>query len=352
VSLENRNLCLSLVQEAENSGASQSSSCQVLELSVRTLQRWKKKPDEGDLRRGPIHGSSRNLSAEEKERMLGVANSNKYCNLNPHQIVVNLADSGEFIASESSFYRLLKSRKLLSHRSKSRVKTNHPPRCLIAKNPNEVWTWDITYLLSPIRGRFYYLYMVEDIFSRAIVGWRVEENESSEYAADLMNQCCIKYSIKKGQINLHSDNGSPMKGATMLATLQRLGVCPSFSRPSVSNDNPFSESLFKTLKYCPQFPDKPFSSLDEARNWVERFTSWYNTEHLHSEIRYVTPQSRHDGNDEKILNHRRDVYEKAKKKNPSRWSGQTRNWNRITEVILNPGKEKKKSKELLRTQAA
>jgi len=284
--------------------------------------------------------------------MLMIANSKEFRDLNPHKIVVKLADFGRYVASESSFYRLLKDGDLLAHRSKSRPRVNHPPRCLVAKAPNQVWSWDITYLTSLIKGTFYYLYMVEDIFSRAIVGWRVEECESALHSAELLDQCCREQKVEKDQISLHSDNGSPMKGATMLATLQRLGVTPSFSRPSVSNDNPFSESLFRTLKYIPMFPTRPFASLEEARDWVEKFVKWYNTEHLHSEIRYVTPQSRHQGLDEEILNQRVRVYQDAKIRNPIRWSGNTRNWTRISEVILNPGKEKKAGHELLRSQVA
>jgi transposase InsO family protein len=284
--------------------------------------------------------------------MIKIANSDEFKDLNPHKIVVKLADSGRYIASESSFYRLLKTENLLAHRSKSRPRENHPPRCLVAKAPNQVWSWDITYLSTLVRGKFYYLYMIEDIFSRAIVGWRVEECESAHHSAELMDQSCSEQNVKKDQINLHSDNGNPMKGATMLATLQKLGVTPSFSRPSVSNDNPFSESLFRTLKYVPMFPTRPFASLDEAREWVEKFVKWYNTEHLHSEIRYVTPLSRHIGLDREILNRRVQIYQEAKTRNPIRWSGEIRNWSRISEVILNPGKEKKANSEVLRIQAA
>jgi len=284
--------------------------------------------------------------------MIKIANSDEFKDLNPHKIVVKLADSGRYIASESSFYRLLKTENLLAHRSKSRPRENHPPRCLVAKAPNQVWSWDITYLSTLVRGKFYYLYMIEDILSRAIVGWRVAECESAYHSAQLMDPSCSEQNVKKDQINLHSDNGNPMKGATMLATLQKLGVTPSFSRPSVSNDNPFSESLFRTLKYVPMFPTRPFASLDEAREWVEKFVKWYNTEHLHSEIRYVTPLSRHIGLDREILNRRVQIYQEAKTRNPIRWSGEIRNWSRISEVILNPGKEKKANSEVLRIQAA
>ena len=352
MSLKDRKHCRELVDEAVASGAGQKLSCELLGVSERTLQRWKSAPEQGDLRQGPKTPSLKSLTVAEKDQMRTLANCEAYRDLNPHQIVVKLADLGQYVASESSFYRLLKAENWLAHRSKNGPRTQKPPRCLIARNPNEVWSWDITYLLSAIRGIFFYLYMIEDIFSRKIVGFRVEENESSAHAADLMTKSCLEEKIKKGQVDLHSDNGPPMKGATMLSTLRRLGVEPSFSRPSVSNDNPFSESLFKTLKYCPKFPDRPFQNLEEARTWVAQFVIWYNTEHLHSEIRFVTPQSRHEGKDIEILSKRVKVYTQAKEKNPLRWSKGVRNWSPITEVILNPGKEQNQTNKILTKLAA
>ncbi len=164
------------------------------------------------------------------------------------------------------------------------------------------------------------------------------EKESSALAADVMTDICHREKIKREQVILHSDNGSPMKGATLLATLQQLGVVPSFSRPSVSNDNPYSESLFRTLKYRPDYPEKRFETLIIARQWVNRFVDWYNQEHLHSSIKFVTPEQRHHGDDKEVLAKRKEVYEKAKQKHPERWSGQIRNWDEIKEVYLNPEK--------------
>jgi transposase InsO family protein len=178
-----------------------------------------------------------------------------------------------------------------------------------------------------------------DIFSRKIVHWEVHECESAELAAAMIEKACILNNIVRDQITLHSDNGGPMKGATTLATLQRLGIAPSFSRPGVSNDNPFSESLFKTMKYCPSYPERGFASLYEARIWVEKFVNWYNNHHLHSGINYVTPTSKHCGVDKKILNKRHMVYQEAKEKNPNRWSKETRNWSTVEKVELNPKKK-------------
>ena len=223
---------------------------------------------------------------------------------------------------------------MLAHRGKSQPKRHAKPKHLIAVNPNQVWSWDTTYLKSPVKGIYYYLYLIEDIFSRMIVGWCIEEVESADHAAGLIEESCARQSILRGQIHLHSDNGSPMKGAIMLAKLQTLGVMPSFSRPHLSDDNPFSESLFKTLKYRPSYPGGAFASLREANEWVRRFVHWYNEEHLHSGIKFVTPASRHQKKDKKILENRASVYELAKKLNPIRCSGSTRNWSPITEVHL------------------
>ena len=327
-----------MVREAQASGARRQASCALLEVSLRTVERWEKAPDKGDQRRGPVRGCGHALSEEEKQAIVKVSSCPEYRDLSPWQIVARLADTGQYLGSESSFYRVLKQNDLLSHRHDSKPRVHHRPKDLTARNPNQVWSWDITYLNSPIRGAYYYLYLVEDIFSRMIVGWSIEEVESADHGSRLIDRICQEQGIVKGQLTLHSDNGGPMTGATMVATLERLGVLPSLSRPAVSDDNPYSESLFKTLKYRPSYPDRAFSGIEEARQWVSRFVQWYNTEHLHSAIRFVTPGSRHLGLDPAILARRAVVYEKAKRRNPRRWSGQTRNWSPITEVFLNPKK--------------
>jgi transposase InsO family protein len=253
--------------------------------------------------------------------------------------VPRLADQGSYLASESTFYRILREEKQLAHRRSERpAQTRTKPRAIYATAPNQLYSWDITYLPSLIRGQFFYLYLFVDIFSRKIVGWQVYEEENSTLAGELLRDLCLREGIQSEQLILHSDNGSPMKGSTMLATLQQLGVMPSFSRPSVSNDNPYSESLFKTLKYRPQYPLKPFADVTEARQWVTGLVEWYNHEHRHSAIRFVTPAQRHEGLDDKLLDNRKAVYEAARAKHPKRWSGCSRNWQKIQVVHLNPDK--------------
>lgn len=183
-----------------------------------------------------------------------------------------------------------------------------------------------------------------DIFSRKIVGWSVHDQENSYYASQLVQEICQNEEIERHQVTLHSDNGAPMKGSTLLATLQTLGVSTSFSRPSVSNDNPYSESAFKTLKYCYFYPDKPFASLQEARQWVERFVRWYNTEHHHSALKFITPEQRHNGQSDEILARRKQVYRQAQQRHPERWSGEIRNWDLPNQVILNPSNASRQNK--------
>ncbi len=210
----------------------------------------------------------------------------------------------------------------------------------MATGPNAVWSWDISFLKSPIRGVFFYLYLIVDVWSRKIVGFEVHDRESSELAAALVRRACMSEGVDASSLLvLHSDNGGPMKGSTMLATLERLGVIASFSRPRVSDDNPFSESLFRTLKYRPEYPELPFSSLEHARAWVARFVEWYNNEHRHSAIRFVTPAQRHDGSDLAILEQRKAVYERARRRHPERWTGECRDWSPIEIVELNPARE-------------
>ena len=240
---------------------------------------------------------------------------------------------------------MLKANDQLRHRQKAKpVKQVKKPKAWVATAPNQLYSWDITYLPTRVKGIFLYLYLVMDIYSRKIVGWQVYESESSALAADLMKDICQREGVARDQVTLHSDNGSPMKGATMLATLQQLGVVPSFSRPSVSNDNPYSESLFRTLKYRPEYPEEPFIDRQAARIWVRGFVRWYNHEHLHSAIKFVTPEQRHLGQDEAVLSKRQQVYQAAQARHPERWSGETRNWEPITEVHLNPSKVEGASK--------
>ena len=245
--LAERGQVITLVAEAVAAGARQGPACAAICLSERTIQRWQRDSLRGDQRPMRVQEAKNRLSELERKRLLNVANSEEFGHLSPSQIVPRLADRGQYIGSESTFYRVLKAESQLTHRGAERpAQKRHKPRALFATAPNQLFSWDITYLPTPVLGIYFYLYLFLDIFSRKIVGWQVYEVESSELASEVMRDICVRENIAPNQVVLHSDNGSPMKGATMLATLQTLGVMPSFSRPAVSNDNPFSESLFKT----------------------------------------------------------------------------------------------------------
>lgn len=301
-------------------------------ISVRTIQRWRKEIRQ-DARKGSYRDIPHKLTEKEKEEIVKTACSPEFKNNYPCEIVAKLAEKGLYIASEASFYRVLGERKLLSHRRKSKAPVKREKPRLKATGPDQIYSWDITWLNTDVRGLYFYLYLVVDIFSRKIVHWEVHDRESSEKAANMLRKLAGK-KIVRG-ITLHSDNGSPMKGYTMLAMMQALDITPSYSRPRVSTDNPFSESLFRTLKYRPFYPDR-FSSIDEATDWIKGFVYWYNHEHLHSGISYVTAHDRHYGKDHEILEIRRQTYRDAYEKNPSRWSRGPKLWKRIDVVYINP----------------
>lgn len=336
-------MILSLVDEAVQAGARQEKACDVLTIRSRTLQRWRLAGVGDDGRQGPKSALNNKLSEDERQKILALVNTPEHRDLTPHQIVPRLADQGTYIASESTIYRLLREAKQLAHRGRTRPAAHHRPQERIATGPNQVWSWDITYLRGPVRGEFFYLYLFMDIWSRKIVAAWVYPTESDDSAAELFLLTCAEMNLDPTGIVLHSDNGSPMKGATMLATLQNLGVVTSFSRPRVSDDNPFSEALFRTLKYRPEYPGTGFASLDAANIWVKGFVHWYNTVHQHSAIRFVTPEDRHGGRDVAILARREEVYKQAQCRHPERWSGETRDWTPVEAVCLNPAKSKPRS---------
>ncbi len=338
---QQRQTLLGLIEQACAAGARLASACAQIGLSARTVQRWQRpEGHDGDRRVARLHERaepSNKLSEAECKAAMAVLNSDEFKNLPPSQIVPRLADQGRYIASESTLYRLLHQAGQMRHRRLERAPQKRSrPRALTATRPEQIFCWDITYLPTCVRGIHFYLYLFVDLFSRKIVGWQVFDCESAELASGLLQDICARQGIAAGQLVVHSDNGSPMKGETMLATMQRLGVAPSRSRPSVSNDNPYSESLFRTLKYRPELPVKPFEDLLQARRWATALVRWYNDEHRHSAIGFVTPSQRHAGQDMALLAHRAVVYDMARQATPQRWSKQTRDWSYVDHVSLNP----------------
>lgn len=314
-------------------------ACEEADICLRTYRRWVKAGQvQSDQRPEAKRSTPQNkLSDGEKAAILATCNQPEYASLPPSQIVPRLADKGIYMASESSFYRVLNSVDQVHHRGRTRVlEKRAAPTSYTATGPNQLWSWDITYCGSTVRGQYYYLYLIEDIYSRKIVGWEVHDEESGELAAALLLRTVIREQCFKQPLVLHSDNGAPMKSLTFKAKMEELGITGSYSRPRVSNDNPYSEALFRTMKYWPRWPSEGFKDLQTVRDWVRQFVAWYNDEHRHSRIGFVTPSQRHRGEDEDLLLKRTTVYEQARAKNPLRWSGKVRNWEHIKEVNLNP----------------
>ena len=330
-------MILGLIDDARAAGARLEPACRVVGISGRTLERWRLTPGGEDARRGPRRRPSNALTAAEESQLIAVMTSQRFRGLSPKQLVPQLADEELYLASESTMYRVQRRNGFrLGRHIIERTQTARASRMHSATGPNQVWSWDITWLPTVVRGRFLRLYLVLDVWSRRIVGWTVSEFESADIAAALVARICADERIDPTGLVLHSDNGGPMRGRTMLATLQELGIVPSFSRPHVSDDNPYSEALFRTLKHTPAYPKVPFANVEEATAWVARFVHWYNGEHRHSAIRYVTPNERHSGSEQRILAARHELYARARATNPERWSRHTRNWSPIGTVTLNP----------------
>lgn len=338
-------MTLEALAVAVAAGASQAVACRQLGLDERTVQRWRASDTGTDGRQGPRSNAHNALTLSERKEVVRLVTDKQYRDLSPKQIVPQLADNGRYIASESTVYRILRKEKLATHRGRQKPRQQRKLSEYVATGPRQVWSWDITYLKSPIRGAFFYLYLIVDVWSRKIVGAEVHEVESSEDASGLVHRALLNEQADPTLLVLHSDNGGPMKGATLKATLDALGIMASYSRPRVSNDNPFSEALFRTLKYRPEYPLKPFESLEHARGWVAEFVDWYNDEHLHSALSFVTPVARHTGAHTAQLARRRMVYEAARQRHPERWSKNTRRWMSPATVILNPSKQTKISQQ-------
>lgn len=330
-------MTLATIDEAQAGGARLREACEVAGISARTVERWRENPNADDGRHGPKRRPGNALSALEQARVVAVMTSPEYGQVPVKQLVPRLADDGIYLASESTMYRLRRRFGACQPtRTPIRSHVTRATTAHCATAPNKVWSWDITYLPTPVRGRFLRLYLVLDVWSRRIVGWKIHDRESDELAAEMIRDICDEANIDPNGLVLHSDNGKPMRGSTMIATLQWLGIVPSFSRPHVSDDNPYSEALFRTLKHGPAYPRQPFADIEAARQWVARFVAWYNGEHRHSAIRFVTPDDRHFGREERILARRHALYERARRAKPERWSRSSRNWTPVDSVALNP----------------
>jgi len=339
ISASDRELAIQLIKEAVQARAREFKACEELGISQRTLKRWKKSGLE-DQRPYAKHPEPKSkLSEEEVQVILDITNEKEFQSLPPSQIVPILADRGVYLASESTFYRVLRKYGRQYHPGRSNKPVRKQLSTHVADGPNQIWMWDITWLPGPVKGMYYYLYLILDLYSCKVIAWEIWLEESAENASQLVRRAVLAENIGKKEqpLVLHSDNGSPMKGATLLETLYFLGIKPSRSRPRVSNDNPYAESIFRTCKYCPNYPLKGFGSLEEARSWTLTFVRWYNNDHRHSGLNFLTPAQRHNGEDQAIFEQRTKVYEDFKAAHPERWKGRkTRDWSLNKEVWLNP----------------
>ena len=347
-SLEERCSQSEAIDLACSNGARLSQACDVLGLCVRTLQRWRSQQGiRQDGRPSAVRPPPRNaLTEEERKRMLSLANEPRFADVPPARIVPALADEGVYVASESTLSRLLRESGQNSHRGRAKAPTSQRiPTTHTATGIQQVWCWDMSYLPSVVGGRWFYLYLIMDLFSRKIVGWEVLDRDDSHHATWLLKRTALAEGIAELACKpvLHGDNGATLKATTVLAMLQWLGVEPSYSRPRVSDDNAFVEALFRTAKYRPEFSPDGFADLDAARAWASQFVRWYNTEHRHRGIRYVTPDQRHSGLDVALLAQRDTLYKLARARTPERWAGDTRNWRPIASVHLNPERERNPS---------
>lgn len=345
IALEDRQRTVQWLEAACREGARLKSACEVAGIDARTVQRWQGSDglQRGDgrpqaIRPIPAHA----LSAAERQRILEIANEPRFAELPPARIVPMLADEGTYIASESSFTRVLRAHGQTQHRGRAKApQRGRPPSTHVATGPRQLWCWDMTFLASQVMGQWFYLYLILDVYSRKIVGFEVHQTDSADHAVDLLRRTALSegiHALARKPV-LHGDNGATMKATTVLAMLHWLGIKPSHSRPRVSDDNAFVEALFRTAKYRPQFPISAFADLESARTWASQFVAWYNHEHRHSGICFVSPAQRHDGHDQQILARRHLVYTQAREATPRRWARHTRNWTPVATVTLNPERE-------------
>jgi len=292
--------------------------CQALEVSRATLYRKTLSPvkqTSKKLSTNPI----KTLSDEQRQTILNLLHSEKFVDKTPYEIYYSLLDEGKYHCSIRTMYRLLEIKGENRDRRRQRCHRDAVKPELIATAPNQVWSWDITKLLSEQRLLYYHLYVIIDIFSRYVVGWLIAEGESKDLARKLIQETTLKQGIKPDTLCLHADNGPSMKSGTVGDLLEHLSITKSHNRPYTSNDNPFSESQFKTLKYCPQFP-KRFSSLKDAEKFCRQFFRWYNQERYHSGINWLTPELVHYSKGEQILKKRHEVLLKAYHADPVRFN--------------------------------
>ncbi len=289
--------------------------CQALGISRATYYRRKNRPVEPPAtKRYP----PRKLTPEEEQSILSTINAERFMDKGVPTVYTTLLDEGVYICSTRTMYRILHRHQQVRERRHDRTHPVYKKPELLATGPNQVWSWDITKVKGPKPWIFYQLYVVIDVFSRYVVAWMISEYESGEQAKVLIEEACQRQGLSGEGLTVHSDRGKAMRSKNLADLLGELGVQRSFSRPHVSNDNPYSESQFKTLKYHPTYPER-FGSLEDAQSYMRAFFKWYNTEHRHSGIAMMTPETVHTGRSEKVITHRKQVLQQAFQRNPERF---------------------------------
>lgn len=258
------------------------------------------------------------LSPQERQEVLHYLHSERFIDRTPYEMYGTLIDEGVYLCSIRTMYRILEQAKEILERRRGHKNKSYQKPELLAKAPNQVWSWDITKLKTGVKWHYLHLYVIIDIYSRYVVGWMVEENESAQIAKQFIEETCIKQKIEPGQLTLHADRGASMKSKTVAQLLSDLNVMKTHNRPHVSNDNPFSEAQFKTVKYTPTFPER-FGSIQDARVFCREFFQWYNDEHRHTSIALLTPKNVHYNQADEIIEKRNITLLKAFKKRPQRF---------------------------------
>jgi len=260
----------------------------------------------------------RALRPAEKVKVREILNSERFQDSTPREVYATLLDEGQYLCSWRTMYRILDANDEVRERRNQLRHPNYVKPELLATQPNELWSWDITKLLGPAKWTYYYLYVILDVFSRFVVGWMIAERESASLAKELIAETCARQGIQPDQLTIHADRGSSMTSKPVAFLLADLGVTKTHSRPHVSNDNPYSESQFKTLKYRPDYPDR-FGCRQDARSWAKDFFDWYDYEHHHTALGLLTPADVHYGRAQAVIQQRQQVLQAAYQKNPERF---------------------------------
>lgn len=321
-------------------------ACGALAVPRAALYRWRRRAQESTPAEPQRRSPPRALTAQERQEVLEVLHAERFVDQAPHQVYATLLDEGRYQCSIRTMYRILEANGEIKERRDQLRHPSYQKPELVAQKPNEVWSWDITKLRGPVKWTYFYLYVILDIFSRYVVGWMVATGESAALAQRLIKESVEKQAIPRGQLTIHADRGSSMKSKPVAMLLADLGVTKTHSRPHTSDDNPFSEAQFKTLKYRPDFPDR-FGSIEDARSFCRPFFHWYNQQHRHSGIALLAPTVVHHGRAPAVLAARAAVLQQAHKAHPERFVGKPPVPRPLPEAVwINPPKPTDDGEEL------